>query len=129
MGRSIEKLRKKMRKTFGTVLLAVLYVASVGTAHASAGFNGHSLQTICVSKNPADQTVCQLYIRGVVETWRMALAASKSPVLNLFCMPNNYGPPQIAPVVRKYLSRYPNKLGEGAHVLTIAALADAFPCR
>lgn len=103
------------------VLTAAAFAAP---AHA---FSGTGLRELCGSTHPTDRTSCELYIRGVIETWRLAELSGGSR-LALFCLPKDAQPLEVAGEVVGRMEGYGNLEVERAHVVVLKLLRHRFPC-
>jgi len=94
---------------------------------------GNALWLACgqtVDGNPPD--ACAFYVAGVSDgysTTRLAQITSHiDPGPRTVCIPAGVSGDQLADVVRKYLSIYPEIRHDYAGLIVLSALRAAFPC-
>lgn len=73
-----------------------------------------------------DAMSCIGFVEGFI--WGHGWAAWRQDSPMFYCPPDPFSAWQAVPALVRYLRAHPDRLDSDAHVLTFAALSDAYPC-
>ncbi|MNC27209.1 hypothetical protein PS893_00244 [Pseudomonas fluorescens] len=116
--------------------VAAVAVAGMLVSGGAIAITGNELAAQCQAfiKDPTppsqyfDSGVCAGYISGMVDGLSMVRAVSPEKVS--ICFPQqNFTTLQGVKVVQRFLDTHPERLNEGAGILTATAFRLAFPCQ
>ena len=98
---------------------------------AQADFiDGRQLQLCCASQNPADETICIVYITGAVYAFTTVdvIAEKTNGAERIFCMPDGVQLDELKALILGWLQRDATDLDYAATLLIWSAMKDAFGC-
>ena len=84
--------------------------------------DGRMLQGWCAT----DAALCQGFVTGIADT--IALTPDRNLLGFFACLPPRVPPERLTEIVAQHLQEHPDWLHHAAAVLTVEALAAAYPC-
>ncbi|WP_410010669.1 Rap1a/Tai family immunity protein [Phyllobacterium zundukense] len=113
-----------MRNSIATALALSLSVSGAHAATRTTYLTGNTLYAACT---PIIGEATG-YVLGVVDTQAQAEAQGLTPLFPL-CIPQGVTGSQLADVTCVYLRDHPSMRHQSASLITVIAIATAFPCQ
>ena len=118
-----------LAKIAAAMLIATASLMAVQSAKADF-INGDNLRLYCASQDPADDTICVVYITGAVDAFTTAELIAKKTIDAdpSICLPDGAGPDELKTVVQKWMERPEANLDFAATLVILGAVQNAYSC-
>ena len=107
-------------------VMAIVIMLGIWSRVEAGFYTGSQILSNCESSGETEQSLCALYLGGVVDTTELWVGAGLMP--KLLCMPSDASTDKLQKIFVEYANENPEELDEVASATVIAAFMGAFPC-